>query len=194
MSTTQTQITLATFQIAVKSFKARSKKHNELEEIVVMGAVQLFWEHQKNIAYLNQAMAAARSYKGLRVNAIKEFLTHFTGAVMVKGVYTKGGKMEKCPSAFNALKSWLEWANEHAAEQTYDHTKKFNNLKSLLESRKKDAFEHGDKELGMKIADCLKVLGVEEKAKEEVSEKQDACVIDGDTDVKNTKPLVSEAA
>ena len=91
-------------------------------DTIIMGAVSLFWTHSKNIAYLNDAMNFTRAKKGMRLNAVKAFLTAFTGAVFKKGQYVGGGKVKDFPlqADFQGLGSWVDWANENAKEPTYD--------------------------------------------------------------------------
>ena len=51
---------------------------------VILGGVQLYWEHNFNTGYLEKAMRVARLYKGLRVNAVRSFLAAMTGVKIPK--------------------------------------------------------------------------------------------------------------
>ena len=126
----------------------KSEALNANQELLILGAVALFWEHNKNIAYLNYAMNYARARSGMRVNAVKAFLTHFTGARYSekgdkKNQFVKGGKMEAMPIEFGTLNSWLAWADEKAAEPEYDLAKAQLKVISFLQKEKKKAKENG---------------------------------------------------
>lgn len=115
------------------------------QEVIILGAVSLFWQHSKNIAYLNHAMQYARASRGIRVNAVRAFLSHFTGAVWKKDKYIGGGrKLKECPEEFNNLNKWTEWANEHAAEPAYDHKAFVMSIEKYLSKKKEEATENGD--------------------------------------------------
>lgn len=117
---------------------------NKAQEILILGAVKLFWEHNKNVAYLNSAMQYARGRRGIRVNAVRAFLMHFTGAVYKQGKdFTKAGKkVKEMPEGFDLLTSWLGWANEHAKEPEYDLAKQQLKVISMLQREKKLAEEN----------------------------------------------------
>jgi hypothetical protein len=112
-------------------------------EIVVLGAVELFWEHKKNVAYLNRAMQVARSVRGLRVNAVRAFLTAMTGAKWKGDAFIKGGDMAACPDEFAGLGSWTDWANEKAAEPEYDAAKAVAALAAIMHKRAEIARANG---------------------------------------------------
>lgn len=138
---------------AFMSVYNREMRKNEVlnnnQELIILGAVALFWEHNKNIAYLNYAMNYARARSGMRVNAVKSFLTHFTGARYSekgdkKNQFVKGGKMEAIPNEFEGLTSWLDWADEKAAEPEYDLAKAQLKVVHFLQKEKKRAKENGE--------------------------------------------------
>ena len=118
---------------------------NQAQEIIIMGAVALFWEHSKNIAYLNHAMQYARGRRGIRVNAVKAFIVAFTGAVYKGKGFTGGGRaMKKLPNLFFFFDSWTEWADDNAAEPTYDHKAFVLKLETYLGKRVEEAEAAGD--------------------------------------------------
>jgi len=118
---------------------------NQAQEILILGAVFLFWKHNKNIAYLNSAMQYARGRKGIRVNAVRAFLINFTGAVFKQGKdFTKAGrKMSECPEGFAMLSSWLEWADANAQEPEYNLAKHQLKIVNMLQHEKKLAEDNG---------------------------------------------------
>lgn len=90
--------------------------------LVIMGAVALFWNNSKNISYLNSALQYATAYRGIRVEAAKAFLVHFTGAKFDKtaGKFVKAGKLRVIREGFEELDSWVDWANAEKPEPEFD--------------------------------------------------------------------------
>lgn len=93
--------------------------------LVIMGAVVLFWKNSKNISYLNSAVQYATAYRGIRVEAVKAFLVHFTGAKFDKelGKFVKAGKLKAIRDGFDKLDSWVDWANAEKPEEAFDAKK-----------------------------------------------------------------------
>jgi hypothetical protein len=134
--------------LAVEMGKNSISNYNQ--ELLIMGAVQLFWEHNKNIAYLQDALRFAQNRNGVRVNAVKAFLTHFTGATYSNKVgvknFIKGGKLkemgDKLHNEFVGLDSWLSWANDKAPEPEYNLAKQQLKVIAFLQNQKTTAIEH----------------------------------------------------
>lgn len=93
--------------------------------LVIMGAVALFWRNSKNTGYLNSAIQYANAYRGIRVEAVKAFLVHFTGAKFDKdlGKFVKAGKLKAIRDGFDTLESWVDWANAAKPEEAFDAKK-----------------------------------------------------------------------
>lgn len=108
--------------------------------LVIMGAVALFWANSKNISYLNSAIQYAQAYKGIRVEAVKAFLVNFTGAKYSSkdGKFLKAGKGKALADGFYKLESWVDWANENKPEPKFDAIKDEKSILATLE-RKLDA-------------------------------------------------------
>ncbi len=121
-----------------------SYEANKNQEALILGAVFLFWKHNKNIAYLNSAIQYARGRRGIRVNAVKAFLIQFTGAVYKQGKgFTKAGrKLKDMPEEFAALNSWLDWADKNVQEPEYNLAKQQLKVVSFLQHQKKVAQEN----------------------------------------------------
>ncbi len=143
MSITHTQFTQA-FQTEMRgNFHA-----NANQETIILGAISLFWEHSKNIDYLNSAMQYARSRSGIRVNAVRAFLLEFTGAVYTKkDGFRKGGKKEALPAKFHDIRSWLDWANDNAQEPEYNLAKQQLKVVAMLQKEKRIAEKAGEGEM-----------------------------------------------
>lgn len=121
---------------------------NQDQETIILGAIQLYWKHSKNISYLNDALQYARGRKGIRVNAVRAFLETFSGAVYKGDKFTGAGRSTKeCPENFHDLESWLEWANEKAQEPEYSLPKQQLKVISFLQHQKKTAIEHGQHDM-----------------------------------------------
>ena len=138
---------------------------NKNQEVLILGAIQLYWEHNKNIAYLNNAMQYARGRRGIRVKAVRAFLAHFTGAVFKQGSdFVKAGrKVKEMPEGFEMLSSWLDWADEHAPEPEYDVAKQQLKVISFLQHQKKIAVEHGEDKMAETITASMIAYGEAEK-------------------------------
>lgn len=130
---------------------------NQNQEIIFLGAIQLYWKHNKNVSYLNHAMQYARGRRGIRVNAARAFLETFSGAVFKQGSdFVKAGrKLKECPAEFNALESWLDWANKEAPEPEYNLAKEQLKIISFMQARKKAAEEHGEDEMAGMLAKSI---------------------------------------
>jgi hypothetical protein len=129
---------------------------NVNQEVIIMGAISLFWEHSKNIAYLNHAMQYARAHRGVRVNAVKAFLKEFTGAVWKKDSFTGGGrKLKELPEEFNKLQSWLDWADVEAKEPAYDHKLFVLSIEKYLTKKQEEAKAHEDNSTAEVIGSML---------------------------------------
>ena len=138
---------------------------NENQEVLILGAVQLYWEHNKNIAYLNNAMQYARGRRGLRVNAVRAFLENFTGAVFKQGSdFTKAGrKVKEMPEGFAILSSWLDWADANAQEPEYNLAKQQLKVISFLQHQKKIAQDHGENVMAEMLTTSIVAYGEAEK-------------------------------
>jgi len=155
--------------------------HNTNLEIVISGAVALYWQHNKNTAYLEKGMMIAKAHKGLRVNAVKSFYTHFTGLKSKKdGTYGKVSDHKTALESFDAvqteamgdvaeityrqafesLSSWQGWIDANAQEPQYDHKAAFLSLVKQLETRQKKANENEDSEGAQALAAMLKIAKV----------------------------------
>lgn len=147
-----------TFMKAFTNEMRGAYSHNQNQELIILGAVSLFWQHSKNIAYLNHAMQYARAVRGVRVNAVKAFLKGFTGAVYKKDSFIGGGrKMKECPESFNSLQSWLDWADKEAVEPSYDHKAFVLKLETYLGKQQEVAQSHGDGATAEVIGSMLKM-------------------------------------
>lgn len=112
----------ADWQQAFESGMRSAGTFRAQSNMVIMGAVALFWANSKNIAYLNSALQYAAAYRGIRVEAVKGFLVYFTGAKYDRdnGKFSKGGKKAAMPAEFLDLQSWVDWANDKAPERKFD--------------------------------------------------------------------------
>lgn len=130
---------------------------NVNQEIIIMGAVQLFWKHSKNVSYLNSALQYARGRKGIRVNAVRAFLETFTGAVFhKKDDFVKGGrKVPECPPEFFELDSWLDWADKNAQEPEYNLAKHQLKIVQMFQKEKKLAEENGQDAMAKSITAAM---------------------------------------
>jgi hypothetical protein len=131
---------------------------NQDQEIIILGAVDLYWTHSKNVSYLQHAMQYARGRKGIRVNAVKAFFDAFTGAVFdkEKNTYAKSGRaMKECPNDFKGLASWLEWADKEAAEPEYNLIKQQLKVIQFLQNQKKVAIEHDQQEMADMLSQTI---------------------------------------
>lgn len=149
------------FMQAVTRQRASALANNLDTETIIMGSVQLYYEHKKNIAYLNHALSFARSKNGMRVNAVKSFLSHFTGAKLKGNEYIKAGDSNTIPAEFESLGSWVEWADQKAPEPTYDHKAMVLSLERYLNKTLEKAKEHDDKAL---IGEVTAMLAMAKRA------------------------------
>ena len=119
------KISQADWKNAVDSGMQYASTFTEQSNTVLMGAVALFWRNSKNTSYINDAYNYAKAYRGLRTNAARSFLTHYTGAKFDEKAdkYIGGGKKKACPADFFKMSSWLEYADKKAAEPDYDSGK-----------------------------------------------------------------------
>ena len=111
-----------------KAFEAGMRSASTFRQqsnMIIMGAVVLFWKNSKNISYLNSAVQYATAYRGLRVEGVKAFLVHFTGAKFDKelGRFVKAGKLKAIREGFENLDSWVDWANAEKPEEAFDAKK-----------------------------------------------------------------------
>ena len=138
---------------------------NQNQEVLIMGAVQLYFEHNKNIAYLNHAMQYARGRRGIRVNAVKAFLVHFTGAVYKKGSdFTKASKkVNEAAEGFEMLSSWVEWADENAKEPEYNLAMHQLKVINFLQREKKLAQDNGEDKMAEVLTASMIAYGEAEK-------------------------------
>ena len=171
------------FMAAAKELKLNMSNHNTNLEIVVSGAVALYWQHNKNTAYLEKGMMIAKAHKGLRVNAVKSFYAHFTGLKAKKdGTFGKVSDHKNAleifdavqseltvdgelvvttyRQAFEGLNSWQSWIDANAQEPQYDHKAAFLSLVKQLETRQKKANENEDAEGAQALAAMLKIAKV----------------------------------
>ncbi|MBT8450073.1 MAG: hypothetical protein KJO69_10305 [Gammaproteobacteria bacterium] len=90
--------------------------------MVIMGAVALFWTNSKNIHYLNNGLQYAQAYRGLKVEGIKRFFIHFTGAKFDNATnkFVKAGKKKAMPIEFGKLEHFDDWVKEKAPERKWD--------------------------------------------------------------------------
>lgn len=93
--------------------------------IVIMGAVLLFWKNSKNIWYLNSALKYANAYRGIRVEGVKGFIVNFTGAQFDKkvGQFVKAGKKKALPADIYQLENWVDWADRNRPMTPFDASK-----------------------------------------------------------------------
>lgn len=118
-------ISHADWQQAFESGMRSAGTFRAQSNLVFMGSVVLFWKNSKNISYLNSAIQYADAYKGIRVEAVKAFLVHFTGAKFDKaaGKFVKAGKLKAIREGFDTLNTWVEWANAEKPEAAFDAKK-----------------------------------------------------------------------
>jgi len=134
-----------TFMAALGRQFQTAKQNNDDDTVLTIGAIALFWKHKKNIAYLNKSLTYARTRRGIRVNALRSFLTHFTGAVYDSNTnsYTKAGKMKTLPKEFHSLSTWVEWAdNNGKGEPEFDEAKATKSAIAYLNKRREIAREN----------------------------------------------------
>lgn len=115
-------ITHAEWSLAFETGMRSAGTFRAQSNLVFMGAVALFWRNSKNISYLNSAIQYAEAYRGIRVEAVKKFLVHFTGA-KYDGKFVKAGKLKACREGFDELESWLDFADREAPEVKFDAIK-----------------------------------------------------------------------
>lgn len=132
-----TKITHADWESAYNAGMEHATTFRAQSNLVIMGAVGLFWAHSKNIAYVNKGLAYAAAYRGLRVEAVKGFFRHFTGAVFDKGKgeFVKGGKAKAIPAEFADLENWVDWADREKPEPKFDASKDANGLVKSIERK-----------------------------------------------------------
>lgn len=139
--------------------------------LVIMGAVVLFWKNSKNISYLNSALQYAGAYRGIRLEAVKAFLVHFTGAkfekgpekfdsvsgklVKASGKFVKAGKLKAIRDGFDQLDSWVDWANAKKPEPAFD-------AKKLIEGDEKSIVKMLERKLDAAREALTKVRSAEE--------------------------------
>lgn len=121
------------FEMGMKSASTFRQQSN----LVIMGAVALFWKNSKNTAYLNSALQYANAYRGIRVEGVKGFIVHHTGAKYDSKAdkFAKAGSMKECPKSFYDLESWVDWANEKAPERKFDAVKDEQSILKTLERK-----------------------------------------------------------
>jgi len=138
------------YRIAGRRLQKTARENSE-RNLVILSAVNLYFEHKYNTAYLNAALDLARATAGLRVNAVKSFLTAMTGAKLSKGAYAKRGKLDQPPAEFYNLTDWIDWADREAPEPEFDAVKAKADLVKLMERRARIARENGATDLAAHI-------------------------------------------
>lgn len=118
-------LTHADWAFALEQGMRSASTFRRQSNLIIMGAVVLFWNNSKNIAYLNSAVEYAKAYRGIRVEAVKAFLVHFTGAKFDRdaGKFVKGGKLKAMREGFETLDTWLDWADKEKPEPEFDAKK-----------------------------------------------------------------------
>jgi len=129
----------------------KTARENSERNMAILSAVNLYYEHQFNTAYLNVVLDLARATEGMRVNAAKGFLSAMTGAKFSKGAFTKRGQLDAPPAEFYTLDNWIQWADREAPEPEYNPEKAKADLVKLMERRARIARENGATELASHI-------------------------------------------
>jgi len=137
-------ITLNQFTVALEAGHAAIRSLKKVDNIIIMGAVELYFEHSKQISYLNKALDYAQSFRGYRKEACKNFLATFSGAKFDKDtkVFTKGGKIKVANDEFNNMDSWLDWADLNHAEKAFDPESIVKRLHGMVGYINKTVKEH----------------------------------------------------
>lgn len=122
MMTDFTNISHAVWAEALESGMRSAGTFRAQSNMVIMGAVALFWTNSKNISYLNNALQYGHAYRGLKVEGIKRFFVYFTGAKFdnASGKFVKGGKKKCMPIEFGGLAHFDDWVKEKAPERKWD--------------------------------------------------------------------------